>query len=220
MSLASHADREGPVVDQPGGNVALDLFVLDQHLGQLMDQALVGTGITGALYAVYSQLATRSLTPGQLSQTLGVRPTTLSGYLAAMERSGHLTRVRHQSDGRSRVLALTEAGLAQWQEARPPGPRRGAGAARPPRRGRGRGHRASAAGRPRPGRQGHRGRPGGEALINRGHDRPPPRCRIRPQGLTTARVVARASVDSETAGGKNSLDTRPASGSPVASSRP
>jgi DNA-binding MarR family transcriptional regulator len=107
------------VVDQRGGNVALDLFVVDQHLGSLLDATLAGTGITASLYAVYSQLAQGPRTPGQISETLGVRPTTLSGYLTTMARSGHTTRSRNQRDGRSSVLSLTDAGRAKVRECRP-----------------------------------------------------------------------------------------------------
>ena len=82
------------VLDQRGGNVALDLFVVDQHLGSLVDATLAEAGITGNLYAVYSQLAQGPRTPGQLSETLGVRPTTLSGYLATMAGSGARVQVQ------------------------------------------------------------------------------------------------------------------------------
>jgi len=116
---ASRPGEDGPVLDQRGGNLALDLFVLDQHLGQLVDAALQPTGLTGALYAVYSQLAAQSQTPGQLTESLGVRPTTLSGYLSTMEGRSHLSRERHKSDGRSRVLVLTSEGRRQWADARP-----------------------------------------------------------------------------------------------------
>ena len=107
------------VVDQRGANLALDLFVLDQHLGSLMDASLAGTGITGTLFAVYSQLAIGPRTPGQLSEVLGIRPTTLSGYLATMARSGHTTRARNERDGRSSLISLTAAGQAKVQECRP-----------------------------------------------------------------------------------------------------
>jgi DNA-binding MarR family transcriptional regulator len=107
------------VVDQPGGNVALDLFVVDQHLGSLVDATLAEAGLTGNLYAVYSQLAQGPHTPGQLSETLGVRPTTLSGYLATMAGWGHVSRSRNENDGRSSVLALTDAGHAKVRECRP-----------------------------------------------------------------------------------------------------
>jgi DNA-binding MarR family transcriptional regulator len=106
------------VVEQPGGNVALDLFVLDQHLGAVLDAALAPTGVTASAYAVYSQLAPGPTTPGQLSETLGLRPTTLSGHLATMQRSGHVTRVRNQRDGRSWLLELTESGRAKTEECR------------------------------------------------------------------------------------------------------
>jgi DNA-binding MarR family transcriptional regulator len=107
------------VVDQRGGNVALDLFVVDQHLGSLVDATLAEAGLTGSLYAVYSQLAQGPHTPGQLSETLGVRPTTLSGYLVTMAGWGHASRTRNELDGRSSVLALTEAGHAKVRECRP-----------------------------------------------------------------------------------------------------
>jgi DNA-binding MarR family transcriptional regulator len=107
------------VVEQQGANLALDLFVVDQHLGSLMDASLAGTGVTGTLFAVYSQLAVGPRTPGQLSEVLGIRPTTLSGYLATMARSGHTARVRNERDGRSSLISLTGAGRAKVRECRP-----------------------------------------------------------------------------------------------------
>jgi DNA-binding MarR family transcriptional regulator len=107
------------VVDQTGGNVALDLFVLDQHLGMVLDSALAAVGVTASLYAVYSQLARGPLTPRALCDLLGIRPTTLSGYVATMQRAGHLTRTRHEQDGRSWLLELTESGRAKVDACRP-----------------------------------------------------------------------------------------------------
>ncbi len=107
------------VLDQRGGNLALDLFVVDQHLGALLDATFAQAGITASLYAVYSQLALGPCTPGELSETLAIRPTTLSGYLATMTRSKHLSRSRNEHDGRSSVLSLTEAGHAKVRECLP-----------------------------------------------------------------------------------------------------
>jgi DNA-binding MarR family transcriptional regulator len=106
------------VVDQPGANVALDLFVLDQHLGVVLDAALAPTGVTASPYAVYGQLAVAAMTPSRLSEVLGIRPTTLSGYLAAMQRAGHVVRARNERDGRSWLLELTDAGHAKAEECR------------------------------------------------------------------------------------------------------
>ena len=107
------------VVDQIGGNVALDLFVLDQHLGMVLDTALAAVGLTASLYAVYSQLARGPLTPKALCDLLGIRPTTLSGYVATMQQAGHLTRVRNERDGRSWLLELTGSGRDRVEVCRP-----------------------------------------------------------------------------------------------------
>jgi DNA-binding MarR family transcriptional regulator len=116
--MTTRSAQERFVVDQPGGNIALDLFVLDQHLGLVLDAALAPTGVTASAYAVYGQLALAPATPGKLSETLGIRPTTLSGYLSAMERSGHVSRVRNEQDGRSWLLELSEPGRAKADECR------------------------------------------------------------------------------------------------------
>jgi DNA-binding MarR family transcriptional regulator len=118
--MSRQADRvPGLVVDQPGGNVALDLFVLTGRVGELLDHCLAGTGLSATLYAVYTQLEQRSHTPSQLSSVLGIRPTTLSGYLAAMQRAGDITRRRNAADGRSWEITMTDAGRAKVGQARP-----------------------------------------------------------------------------------------------------
>ncbi|WP_020576400.1 MarR family winged helix-turn-helix transcriptional regulator [Actinopolymorpha alba] len=107
------------VVDQPGGNILLDLFVVGQHLGGVLDAALLGTDVTPAQYAVYTQLSRNPQTPGQLCATLGLRPATLSGYLRAMERRRDVTRTRAETDGRSYTIALTKSGRARVETCRP-----------------------------------------------------------------------------------------------------
>ncbi len=112
------APRPHPSVTGPGGNLALDLFVLHQHLGVVLDEALEGTGITPAQYAVYSTIGARRSSPGRLVEELGLRPATLSGYLGAMERRGHLLRGRSSDDRRAHVLELTVEGAAALEHAR------------------------------------------------------------------------------------------------------
>jgi DNA-binding MarR family transcriptional regulator len=106
------------VLDQPGGNLALDLFVLSQHLGAMLETAFTGTGVTPAQYAVYSQLGERAMTPRGVGATLGLAPATVSNYLTAMERRGHLVRTPSHIDRRSHTVALTRDGIAKWQECR------------------------------------------------------------------------------------------------------
>ena len=80
------------------GNVLLDLFVLQQRIGELMEVALAGTGVRPAEYAVYSQLGIAAMTPRELGARLGVTPSTLTGHLTALERRGHARRTPNPDD--------------------------------------------------------------------------------------------------------------------------
>lgn len=92
------------------GNVLLDLFVLQQRIGELMELALAGTGVRPAEYAVYSQLGISAMTPRELGSRLGVTPSTMTGHLAALERRGHARRTPNPDDGRSARIELTADG--------------------------------------------------------------------------------------------------------------
>ena len=98
--------------------MALDLFVLSQHLGELLDKALKESGLSPAQYAVYSQVASGSSSPKALLRALGLRPATLSGYLNAMQARGDLTRAQDPSDRRAHVVSLTTSGARRHEVAR------------------------------------------------------------------------------------------------------
>ena len=106
------------VLDEPGGNLALDVFVLAQHLNSLLDQAFAGTGVTPSQYAVYAQLGQQAMTPRELGRKLGLAPATVSNYLNAIERRGHLTRSPSAADRRSHSVALTSDGTAKRDDCR------------------------------------------------------------------------------------------------------
>lgn len=99
-------------IDSADGNVVLDLFVLQQRIGELMEAALAGTAVRPAEYAVYGQLGIAAMTPRELGARLGVTPSTLTGHLAALERRGHARRTANPADGRSFVVELTREGRA------------------------------------------------------------------------------------------------------------
>ncbi len=114
------ADAANPLVlDQAGGNVALDLFVLTERVGTLLSEALAGTGVSPSQYAVYAQLLQAPRTPSELSDLLGIPRSTLSGYLAALDRRGDISRERSAGDGRSWLIELTPEGRSRAQECRP-----------------------------------------------------------------------------------------------------
>jgi DNA-binding MarR family transcriptional regulator len=111
-------NRTGRQVGVADGNLVLDLFVLNQRIGGLLDAALHGTGVRPAEYAVYSQLGIDAMTPRELSARLGVTASTLTGHLAAIERRGHLAREVDARDRRSHRLVLTAAGRRTLEESR------------------------------------------------------------------------------------------------------
>lgn len=111
-------DRSARQVGVADGNLVLDLFVLQQRIGALLDGALAGTGVRPAEYAVYSQLAIDAMTPRELTARLGVTPSTLTGHLAAIEGRGHLRRETDADDRRSRRLVLTAEGRRVREECR------------------------------------------------------------------------------------------------------
>src|SRR3954463_11916723 len=90
----------------------LALYAAGQRSGRLLGQSFVGAPLTPEEFAVYSWLRlVGERTPGGLAADLGMRPSTLSSYLAKMQSRGHARRVRDPFDGRSSKLSLTPAGL-------------------------------------------------------------------------------------------------------------
>lgn len=108
-----------PQVGRPGGTIALDVYVLSQRIGALLDAALAPVEITPAEYAVYGQLGQRSLTPKEIAGLLGLKASTLSGYLGAMQRRGHARRVPREGDRRSYQVELTSSGRDCLEKSRP-----------------------------------------------------------------------------------------------------
>jgi DNA-binding MarR family transcriptional regulator len=101
------------------GNLVLDLFVLNQRIGALLDAALAPTGVRPTEYAVYSQLGLGAMTPSLLCERLGVSRSTMTGILATLQRRGDTERLPDPADRRSYRVALTESGLARLEDCRP-----------------------------------------------------------------------------------------------------
>lgn len=56
------------------------------------------------------------LTPGQLSRHAGLSAAAVSALVDRLERSGHVTRTRHERDGRKVFLDVTESADAMSRE--------------------------------------------------------------------------------------------------------
>lgn len=101
-------------------SLSFDVFAVSQRLGAYLDRALDGTGVRPAEYAVYSlMLEAGPRTPTELAAMLGVPPSTLSTYLAAMLARGDARRIPNPTDGRSVRVVLTDRGRAVVRRVNP-----------------------------------------------------------------------------------------------------
>ena len=102
-------------------SLSFEIFAVSQRLGAYLDRALEGTGIRPAEYAVYSlMLEAGPRTPTELAAMLGMPPSTLSTYLAAMLAREDARRIPNPADGRSVRVVLTDRGRAVVRRVNPP----------------------------------------------------------------------------------------------------
>jgi DNA-binding MarR family transcriptional regulator len=119
---ATPVDEPGAVPSRPERRISLafDVFAVSQRLGAYLDRALEGTGVRPAEYAVYSlMLEAGPRTPSELAAMLGMPPSTLSTYLAAMLAREDVRRIPNPADGRSVRVVLTDRGRSVVRRVNP-----------------------------------------------------------------------------------------------------
>ena len=117
----AETDRPADAPPQQRISLPFDIFAASQRLGMFLDRALEGTGVRPAEYAVYSlMLEAGPRTPSELAAMLGMPPSTLSTYVAAMLARGHAKRIPNPADGRSVRLVLTDRGRGVVRLVNPP----------------------------------------------------------------------------------------------------
>lgn len=95
----------------PDVGLLFDVLAANERVGALLRQALRPSGLTPMQYAVTSLIRTAGpATPSQICRVIGLQPSTLSGYLTALDRAGFARRVPGQ-DGRSVTIELTATGV-------------------------------------------------------------------------------------------------------------
>jgi MarR family transcriptional regulator, transcriptional regulator for hemolysin len=88
-------------------------------VGRAFDEALTEAGGSLPVWLVLLNLQTDpTSTQRSLAAALGLREPTLSHHLAAMESDGLITRRRDDANRRVQVVALTDAGRAQFRRLR------------------------------------------------------------------------------------------------------
>lgn len=98
-------DRHPPIA-----NPMFEIWRLSRRTGALVDASLNGeqTASDFGLYSLIRNLG--STTATELAELTGSGISTISQQLRRLEERGHLTRTPHPDDGRSTLVALTDAG--------------------------------------------------------------------------------------------------------------
>ena len=101
-------------------SLLFQLYLTSQASRRFMRLALANSDMTGEEYALYSYLygnGARTLT--QASRDFGLPLTTLATLLGPLIEAGEIARVPHPTDGRARLLELTDAGRRKLEAAIP-----------------------------------------------------------------------------------------------------
>jgi MarR family transcriptional regulator, organic hydroperoxide resistance regulator len=89
------------------------LWAIDHALQSISKRLRSSVGITGPQRLVLRLIGHfGSPSAGELSDVLRVHPSSLTGVLRRLERSGHVARARDPADGRRAILTLTKRGRA------------------------------------------------------------------------------------------------------------
>lgn len=108
-----------PAAARPQGCSHFKLRQLQRRVGQLYDQALAGVGLKTTQYSLLSHvLRLGPVRPGALAQAMTMDASTLTRNLKPLVTAGWLS-VHAGADGRSRLVAITEAGRDKRRQAQP-----------------------------------------------------------------------------------------------------
>jgi DNA-binding MarR family transcriptional regulator len=98
-------------------------FRLFQASNILQKQTVSAVGLTTVQWAVLGAISRQGYEAGiafnDLTEYLIVSRQNLDGVLKRLEREGHVQRVPHPDDGRSRLIQLTHRGREFWESLQP-----------------------------------------------------------------------------------------------------
>ena len=104
-------DRTDSDYSTPLGAVLYDLWLLQQALYPLIENAIRGTGLSTGEFGLYLLILERQpLTPGDIAHQSGMRANTVSTALQRLEYRDHIVRAPNESDRRSVLISLSETG--------------------------------------------------------------------------------------------------------------
>ena len=92
----------------------LQVFRTSHAVGELLQHAVAGTGVSADEWAVLSVIGVlRSASPTDLADQLRVPPTSISRHVARLADAGLVQRAPNPSDGRSYLLELSDDGRSK-----------------------------------------------------------------------------------------------------------
>jgi DNA-binding MarR family transcriptional regulator len=93
-----------------------------RRVGHFYDSVLAPTGLSLCQYGILSAVHGRGAalpSVQELAEELVMDRSTVGQNLRPLERDNFVTLLRDPSDGRVRLIALTKAGIAKYNEAQP-----------------------------------------------------------------------------------------------------
>ena len=112
-------EREIPELDVATEGIVERIQKLARAFDRSMDETLAGFGLSSGewhlLCALRGQGSPQRLTPGQLSEQLGLSSGAMTNRLDRLEAAGRVRRVPDPADRRSVHVELTDAGWEVWQ---------------------------------------------------------------------------------------------------------
>lgn len=123
MTAEDHGS--GDVAEAPERASTLEQIVpyqinrLSFRMNQLLNRALQERGMTIAAWRILAVLEVdEAATVNRLAEAAMIEQSTLSRALQRLEAQGYILRTAHLGDGRTRGIALTDAGRHQLDEVR------------------------------------------------------------------------------------------------------
>jgi DNA-binding MarR family transcriptional regulator len=97
----------------PQMSLLFDLWLINHMVEGAFDDALAaGSGLSGEEFGFYSLLRRFGpVTPGRISRWTAMPATTVSATVRRLVQRGHVEQRPNPADGRSRLVALTSAGV-------------------------------------------------------------------------------------------------------------
>jgi DNA-binding MarR family transcriptional regulator len=94
-------------------SLLFDLWLVNHLISGALDEVLATeSGLSGEDFGFYSLLRRFGpATPTQVSRWTAMPPTTVSATVRRLIARGHVDQRRNPADGRSRLIALTDAGV-------------------------------------------------------------------------------------------------------------